>query len=377
MFLTNDGVSDPRVEKESQALRAAGWEVTVLAWNRTGAAPVAEDRDGVTYERLGPLAPYGGGVRSLPLFRRFWREAASRALELEPTVVHCHDLDTAPAGLSAHKASASGLHLVLDMHELYRDSSMVPQRGALGAVSRTVVRVLERRAFKAADAIVVANPGTLDYYRRFGVNDKTVLVPNAPDHQLFQPSAQPRGDGAGCFVVGYFGQKRYLEGLQLLIDVVADDTSLGAILAGGGTAAADVERLAAGVGRIEVSGRFSYAELPALYRRCDVVYAVYDTALGNVRTLFPVKVMEAMACGLPAIVAEGTWVGDYVNAHGIGIAIPAGDRHALAAALMKLAHDRDSAHELGVVGRRLVEEGLNWGDASARLVETYAQFTST
>ena len=40
MLLTNDFVSDPRVEKEAVALIGAGWDVTVLAWDRAGTAPV-------------------------------------------------------------------------------------------------------------------------------------------------------------------------------------------------------------------------------------------------------------------------------------------------------------------------------------------------
>lgn len=352
MLLTNDGVADPRVEKEAVALANAGWDVTVLAWDRAGGAPVRETRAGrVVYERLGPRASYGGGVSSLPRFREYWRAAAARAAELEPSVVHCHDLDTAPAGLRVAQTATSHPALVLDMHELYRDSNMVPQRGLPGAVARGVVRLLERRAFGAADAIVVANPGTLGYYERLGAGEKVVLVENAPDASVFTPVERP---GSGPFVVGYFGQKRYLEGLRLLIEVVAAHDDLAAVLAGGGTAADEVARLAQLTDRIEVSGRFRYEDLPGMYRRCDAVYAVYDTILGNVRTLFPVKVMEAMACALPVIVARGTWIGEYVAENRIGVTVPAGDRVALERALLSLQADRDVAREMGRRGHVLV-----------------------
>jgi glycosyltransferase involved in cell wall biosynthesis len=369
MLLSNDGVADPRVEKEALALAAAGWEVTVLAWDRSGQAPVREVRaDRVVYERLGPRAPYGGGPRSLPRFREFWHAAAERTVAIGPSVVHCHDLDTAPAGLRALGSVSPRPALVLDMHELYRESNMVPQRGVVGLAARSAVRLLERRAYSAADAILVANPGTVGYYERLGAGEKVVVVENAPDADLFGPVDRPAG---GRFVIGYFGQKRYIEELRLLIEVVAGHEGLGAVLAGGGTAEAEVERLAQGVDRIEVSGRFRYSELPALYGRCDAVYAVYDARLGNVRTLFPVKVMEAMACALPVIVAEGTWIGEYVNANRIGVAVPAGDREALERAITTLSERRDEARAMGCRGRALVEAGLNWRAASARLVETY------
>ena len=369
MFLTNDAVSDPRVEKEARALVGAGFEVTVLAWDRAGKAAPVEERDGFTIERLGPRAPYGGGVKSLPLFREFWRTAADRAAEIGPDIVHCHDMDTAPAGIRAVKrATGERPKLVLDMHELYRDSKMVPQRGAVGAVARTVVRILERRAFPAADVILVANPGTLGYYESLGAGDKVVLVENAPDTRLFAPSEQ-RPERP--FTVGYFGQKRYLEGLLALVAAIRVHPDMAAILAGGGTAADEIARASADVDRIEVSGRFDYADLPALYTRCDAVYAVYGAVLGNVRTLFPVKVMEAMACALPVVVSTGTWIGEYVEREGIGLAIDGDDPVALSEALVRLKDEPKIAEEMGKRGLAIVQAGLSWQAASARLVHAY------
>jgi glycosyltransferase involved in cell wall biosynthesis len=146
---------------------------------------------------------------------------------------------------------------------------------------------------------------------------------------------------------------------------------MAAILAGGGTAAEEIACASADVDRVEVSGRFDYADLPALYTRCDAVYAVYGAVLGNVRTLFPVKVMEAMACALPVVVSAGTWIGEYVEREGIGLAIDGDDPVALSAALIRLKDEPSTAEEMGRRGLAIVEAGLSWQAASARLVEAY------
>jgi glycosyltransferase involved in cell wall biosynthesis len=286
-------------------------------------------------------------------------------------VVHCHDLDTAPAGLAVLKRAAGRPGLVLDMHELYRDSNMVPQRGLAARVARATVRLVERRAFRAADRIIVANPGTVDYYRSLGVGDKIIVVENAPDVKRFGLVARDQG---APFTVGYFGQKRYLEGLRLLMEAIQPHAGMRAVLRGGGVAAGEVAALAGTMERVTSSGAFTYAELPALYAECDVVYAVYDVTLGNVRTLFPVKVMEAMASGLPVIVAGGTWIGDYVAENGIGVAVPSGDREALEAALIALASDAKARAAMGARGRAIVEGGLNWDAATGRLLQAYARW---
>jgi glycosyltransferase involved in cell wall biosynthesis len=287
-------------------------------------------------------------------------------------VVHCHDLDTALAGLRAQRLSARRPGLVLDMHELYRESNMVPQRGMAGVAARAAVRFIERRAYRDADAILVANPGTLGYYEQFSGAGLVTAVENAPDPGFFRPSAGPQLDRP--FTVGFMGQKRYPRELETLIDAVSAVEGTVALLAGGGTGAEEVARRAAAVPSVRVSGPFTYDDLPGLYTDCDCVYAVYDARLGNVRTLFPVKMMEAMACALPVIVAQGTWAGDYAREHGVGLSVPPNDVRALQAALRTLMDDASAAAEMGRRGRAIVEGGLNWPAAAGRLLGAYEGF---
>lgn len=371
MLLTNDFVSDPRVEKEALALAEAGWSVTVLAWDRSQSHPAIEARGPIRIERLGPAAPYGGGPKSLLKFREFWRRAALRTQELAPDVVHCHDLDTAPAAMEVRRRTgARGPHIVLDFHELYRESKMVPQTGIVGALAGFAVRRVERDAIAAASVILVANPGTVGAYDDYDASDRMVLVENAPDLDRFSPKASAT-EASSAFWVCFIGQKRYTQGLYTLMEAVQRDDRLHALLAGGGVAEAEIAEAATRYERVDVVGRLRIDEIPAYYERCDCVYAAYDAKLGNVRTLFPVKVMEGMACAVPVLVSRGTWIADYVEEHGIGLAIDEADVDEVAAALTRLATDAQLCEDMGRRGRNIVEAGLNWKAASARLVAAY------
>lgn len=371
MLLSNDGASDPRVEKEAIALVRAGREVVVVAWDRAGAQPPSEECDGYRIERLGPRASHGGGARNLPRYREFWRAAAARVVELAPDVIHCHDLDTAPAGLTALKHLSDRPRLVLDFHELYRYSRMVPQRGFVGFAARRAVRLVERRAIPRADVVLTVSPGQVQYYRDAGARE-VVLVENAPDLERYHVVNRDEDDFVACFI----GQKRYLPGLVSLIEAVQFDERLGALIVGGGPAEQAVADAARGKARVEVHGRVGYGEIAALYDRCDAVYACYDNALENWRTAFPVKVMEGMACGLPVIVAKGSWVADYVAEHRIGVSADGADPSDVAGALLSLADGRHEAREMGERGRALAEAGLNWAAAAGRLVAVYDSLES-
>lgn len=371
MILANACAPDPRVEKEAAALAGAGHNVTIVAWDRNGAHPEDETREGFQIRRLGPRASYGGGVRSLPLFRAFWHSAAAYAAALRPDAIHCHDTDTLPAGLRARGVLRSEeTHFVVDFHELYRLSSMVPQRGLSGITARWVVDRLERRAVSQATLVIVANPGTAGHYESIGRADKVVIIDNAPDPDLFVPRPCPETDRlfTACFV----GSKRYARTLIALMDAVQRREGMRAVLAGGGPDAQRIAEAARAYRNVEVIGQVPYRDIPGYYACCDVVYAAYDTLVGNVRYTIPGKVIEAMGCAKPVIVSEHTWVGDYVTKHRIGLAVKCDDPVAIGEALDHLRAHPEEAAEMGERGRRIVEHGLNWHTVAARLVSAYA-----
>lgn len=372
MVLSNDAASDPRVEKEARVLAAAGWEVTIVAWDRSQSHPAHERRDGFDVVRLGPPASHGAGLRNVRLYPRFWDAAAEAVRALDPHVVHCHDTDTAPVGVRV-KRRWPQVRLVLDFHELYAESKMIPRSGMKGAVARVAVRLIERRGVRRADAIVFANPGQVGRVAGTSSSDPcVVLVENAPDLARF-PRPSRASEAQSAIRVCFIGKKRDAVRLEVLMKAIDGLPQVTALLAGDGTAEEEVRRLAEGRDRITTRGRLMYDEIPPLYEDCDVVYAAYDTSFGNYRTHFPVKAMEGMAAGLPVIVSEGTWVAQYVREKGIGFVIDDLDPSSVARALRQVLDDPAEARRMGARGRAIVEDSLNWGAAAERLRVAYGR----
>lgn len=357
--------ADPRIIKEAEALVADGWEVVVLAWDRARREPASIERDGWRIERVGPEATHGSGARSIAKYRRFWSEAAARCLELRPAVVHCHDLDTAPVAVAV-KRRRPDVAVVLDFHELYRLSRALPQRGVVGVLARAAARLVERAAIPKADFVITVTRTHVPYYQRLGAK-RVVLVENAPDLERYSVVERDEPD----FVVSFIGQKRWVPGLEVLMRAIQPHPHLRALLAGGGSKAEEVARIAATMERVEVIGRVHPDEIPALYHRCDAVYACYDASLENWRTAIPVKALEGMACGLPLIVTRGTDIAAFVEEHGLGYAVDPLDVAEVEEALLKLSSDREGAREMGRRGRAVIEGGLNWQAAAQRLVDAY------
>ena len=75
---------------------------------------------------------------------------------------------------------------------------------------------------------------------------------------------------------------------------------------------------------------------------------------------FGVAVLEAGACGRPAISTKVGGVPEVVKDGETGILVTPGDANALARAILSLAQDADKCRRMGLAGRALVEREYRW-----------------
>jgi glycosyltransferase involved in cell wall biosynthesis len=132
--------------------------------------------------------------------------------------------------------------------------------------------------------------------------------------------------------------------------------------------AADIQLLLVGSGRdadvlrdrIRSSSRVAWIDQYVLDRRqlWSYLSAADIYTIPSRHEGFAVAVLEAMACGLPAVASDTPGVADVLPAgEGDGaIIVPREDAPALAAALLRLLDDSVLAQRLGAVARRRVEE---------------------
>ncbi len=116
MLLTNPFNPDPRVYKEAKSLVKAGYEITILCWDRQLKHKKKEKIDGINVERIRLRAGYGfkSMIFKLPIF---WIKLFFKALKKDFDIVHSHDFDTLLVGvlLKIFKKKK----LIYDSHELF------------------------------------------------------------------------------------------------------------------------------------------------------------------------------------------------------------------------------------------------------------------
>jgi len=107
-------------------------------------------------------------------------------------------------------------------------------------------------------------------------------------------------------------------------------------------------------------------KLPNFYNAAD--FAVWPGT-------FSISIIEAMACGLPVIIAKSDWTSHYLE-YGNGFSFLAGDRHKLALLLLNLVENSEMRKMMGTKSRKLVENKLNWNIIVDKYLDIYDSVVS-
>jgi teichuronic acid biosynthesis glycosyltransferase TuaC len=184
---------------------------------------------------------------------------------------------------------------------------------------------------------------------------KITVLRNGVDLQTFHPMDRDKSrahfnlqNPALCSV----GNLVPLKGHDLIIRAVADLPGVQLIIAGDGPERANLATLASELGlkdRVQFLGRIPHEELPRLYSACDAL------VLASSREGWPNVLLEAMACGAPAIATDVGGVSEIVTEPASGLVVKDRTPDALAAAVRKLF---DTPPDRAAT--RAYAEGFSW-----------------
>ncbi|QGF24590.1 glycosyltransferase [Raineyella fluvialis] len=297
-----------------------------------------------------------------------------------PAVVHAHFWMSGVAALEA--ARLSGPRVPLRVLETFHALGTVKRRHQGAADTSPSERLwLEPGVARQVDRIVATCPDEVRELTAMGADPARIsIAPCGVDLSEFaaQGPAEPT-DRRRIAVIGRLvprkGVDLSFQALRSLIDQGVGDVELQVVggSAGPGGLQEDPEarRLQDLADELGVSdhvvfrGQLSREQMPALLRSCTAVACTpwYEP--------FGIVPLEAMACGVPAVVAQVGGLQDSVVDGVTGIHVPPRDPEALAAALRRLLEDPATCRELGAAGRARVEAGYSWDHVAALTEAAY------
>jgi glycosyltransferase involved in cell wall biosynthesis len=374
MLLSNAFLPDPRVARQAAALAEAGHQVTVLCWDREGQFSPQETVDGYQLERVQDVRTvYGAGARQLFYTPRFWQAAASRVQALQPDVIHCHDLDTLPAGWCLK--GRTGTRLVYDAHEDY------PALMSL-YLPRPMVRALswlERRLLDRVDCTITASTVFADKLQKQGV-DPVVTIGNFQSLEPFDAVTEAElaaaredldlsPDDLAVAYIGGFSRNRQL---LPLIDAAQSLPGVKVLLWGDGHQREAVETAVARSPNAWYYGWLPPAQMPLHVRLADVIYYCLRPDYPGAKYNAPNTLSNAMAAGRPIIANDVGDLGRIVRQTRCGVLLSEVTPKTVRQAIEHL-RDPSVRRQLGEAGRVAAEKHYNWAAARRQLLEVYAR----
>jgi glycosyltransferase involved in cell wall biosynthesis len=232
---------------------------------------------------------------------------------------------------------------------------------------------LEQSALAHARRIVANSRQMKDELVRAGVDaSKIDVVINGVDLDLFSPDGEVRRAGPpGSIVVGFSGSLKGWHGIDVLtraFEAVADDTRLHLLVVGDGPLRSEVTRLSEALpDRVTFTGALPLEEVPAWIRGTDIAVAPYPRL--EPFYFSPLKVLDAMACGVANVASDIGQVPELIRNGETGLLVPPGDPEALARALRTLIDDAPLRARLGRQGLAQARTKHAWADRAADIVE--------
>jgi len=363
MLLSNPFRPDPRVYEEAKALTEEGHRVTLIAWDREMKYPEEEEIDGIKVLRVRVPSGYGKFSEFLPGLLRFYFKARKIARNLEFEAVHSHDFDTLPLGIWI---AANRVPVIYDVHDDY--ASMISE--SVPGFLAELVELQQKVLIRLVNHVVYAN----EALKRL-IGEEGTVVMNCKDPEDYEISQEEvkklkKKLGVDGFVIVYIGIFRQIEFLRTLIEAVKR-SGVYLVLGGDGPYRDEVLDRIRGERRIKYVGWIHSKDIPSYTKLADAIVVLNDPRKRYDRLSTPVKMFEAMAAGVPVIVARGGEAERIVDEEKCGLAINFGDVDALVSALEKLK-DEKFRKKLGENGLNAARRKYNRNVQKMKLIRLYA-----
>lgn len=209
----------------------------------------------------------------------------------------------------------------------------------------TDLRISTQLSIREADLVVCVSDYTKNVVcNRYNIENKVIVIYNGIDCERFSPATIDR-NRHGTFKILFAGNLTLRKGAQWIPGIAARLEHGVEIHIATGLRDTGYQVTS---DNVKFIGRVSHAEMPSLYREYDALLA--PTVLEG----FGLSIAEAMACGLPVVASDCSFVPQLVHEGAGGYLCRVGDVVSFAEAINSLAKSPKTCVSMGQYNRQRI-----------------------
>ena len=357
---------DVRLPKEIAALNQAGYSTKHIYWDRDRRADNLMDLKDHEAIPLKLRAPWG--IKVIPLLPIWWGFVFTQLLLTRFDVVHVVNFDSViPCIIAARLKGKPVIYEILDVYE-----ELLP--GGL----RTICFAIDKFIMRFASSIIVADEEQIQGIGGIPNRNIVAVYDSPPDDFSKKDARHQDNQVKGNFTLFYVGQLHRERRLNLdkVIEAITDIEGVRLVVAGYGNMVEEIREISARMpGKIEFIGKISYGEVISRGLMADLFFVLRDPILPFYRYICGSTLFNAMICGKPILVNQGTSTTRKVSEENCGLVVNANDVEEIRQAIIKLRDNPQLCSELGANARRAYEQRYSWKIMGQRLVSLYHELT--
>lgn len=356
---------DPRLSKEMDTLLNEGYSVTLLCWDRNKSSKnkIYGKKD-YTEIRLRLKSPMGPKIIFfLPLwwiFEFYW------LLKLDFNIVHAINLDSVLVPFMVNKIKCRTFFY--EMFDLYEDEISLP------SLIRNFLVHIDKKIMSTANAIIIPDNSRIKEVGEIP-NDNIVTIYNSPG-DIFKPTSHNLDKFRNVnsdFRIFYAGTLEKYRTIEEMIDIVKSLNNVKLTIAGFGSLTNLIKEYSTKNKNIEFLGVLNYEEVLQRTLSSDLLFSLYDPIIPLHKFASSNKLFEAMMCGKPILVSDGTSMVDIIKKYDCGIVLNCNDVEKIRNVIITLRDNPELCNELGKNGRCAYDQFYNWKKMQKELLNLYEQ----
>lgn len=359
---------DSRVEKEAFSLVRNGFNVHILAWDRSkngiteNVISVADVIVPIT--RIGVKGSYGERFKNIKarfkfvhLMRKWIKENISKF-----DIIHACDFDIAFFCIDITKHNKK--KFVFDMFDTVCSDITNPFNWLLHKAELSIVR--------KSNATILCTEERIEQIRPV-IPQKLVIIHNTPFQDLiFNDEVISLAHDNEKIKIVYVGILQDGRLLKEIAQFFVKNSKYEFYIGGFGKYERYFMELASKYDNIHFLGKLPYSKTLSLESQCDIMLAIYDPRIGNHRLAAPNKFYEGLMLGKPLIMVKNTGMSDVIEKNELGELIDY-SLSGFERGLLALIDKKENWTEMSIRMKCLYQEKYSWAEMEKRLVNLYRE----